>query len=149
MKKHLMLKLLKIAAFEGLMKKLIFTVVTAALLSACSTNPATNAIPTSPILYSESSSDTSIVTVTRDSGVLGSACSMKLSVDDNIVAKLKPSDSVTLHIPSGRHILSFDTRGGLCPSVTDAIDMTLSEGDVKKYRIRGDMNGNFQLLPTL
>lgn len=39
-----MLKLLKIAAFEGLMKKLIFTVVTAALLSACSTNPATNKV---------------------------------------------------------------------------------------------------------
>ncbi|AAZ18314.1 hypothetical protein Psyc_0451 [Psychrobacter arcticus 273-4] len=90
-----------------------------------------------------------MVTVTRDSGVLGSACAMKLSIDDNVAAKLKPSDAVTLHIPNGRHIISFDTRGGLCPSVTDAIDVSLNKGDVKKYRIRADMNGNFQLLPTL
>lgn len=96
-----------------------------------------------------STTDTAMVTVTRDSGVLGSACSMKLSIDESIVAQLKPSDSVTLHIPSGRHILSFDTRGRLCPSVTDAIDVTLRKGDVKKHRIRGDMNGTFQLLPTL
>ena len=131
------------------MKRLAFAAIAMTLLTACSTNPATNARTVSPVLYSSATTDTAMVTVTRDSGMVGAACGAKVLVDNKVVAKLKPSESVSLNVPSGRHILSFDTRGGLCPSTTDAIDITLNSGDVKKYRIRGDMNGNFQLLPTL
>jgi len=103
----------------------------------------------SPTLYGTATADSALITVTRDSGIVGAACAAKLSIDDKVVASLKPSDSVKLNVPSGRHILSFDTRGGLCPSVSDAVEVTLSKGDDKRYRIRADTNGNFQLLPTL
>jgi len=103
----------------------------------------------SPTLYGTATADSALITVTRDSGIVGAACAAKLSIDDKVVASLKPSDSVKLNVPSGRHILSFDTRGGLCPSVSDAVEVTLNKGDDKRYRIRADTNGNFQLLPTL
>lgn len=131
------------------MKRVLFAVIAVATLSACSTSPATSAKTVSPMLYSTASSDTAKVTVTRDSGVVGAACAAKIFVDSKIVGQLKPSESVTLHIPNGRHIISFDTRGGLCPSMTDAVDVNLIKNDVKKYRIRSDLNGNYQLLPTL
>jgi len=101
------------------------------------------------MLYNTVTADTATVKVTRDSGFLGSACNTYVFVDDKQVASLKPAESATLYVPSGRHILSFDTSRGLCPSATDSIDVILNEGDIKNYRIRGDMNGNFQLLPTL
>ncbi len=135
--------------FEYVMKRLIIAIISMSVLTACSTSPATSAKTVSPMLYSTASSDTAKVTVTRDSGVVGAACAAKIFVDDKIAGQLKPSESVTLHIPSGRHIISFDTRGGLCPSMTDAVDVNLIKDDVKKYRIRSDLNGNYQLLPTL
>lgn len=131
------------------MIKIIAVVSVAVLLGACSTNPAATTRPVSSTLYSAPTTETATVTVTRDSGVLGSACAMKLSIDDAVVARLRPSDSVMLYIPSGSHIISFDTRGGLCPSLVDAIDVNLDKGSIKKYRIRADLSGNYQLLPTL
>lgn len=131
------------------MKRVLFAVVVMSALSACSTKPTTTAVAVAPILYSTATADTATVVITRDSGVLGSACNTYVFVDGKQSASLKPSESATLHVPSGRHILSFDTSRGLCPSATDAVDVTLNKGDTKRYRIRGDMNGNFQLLPTL
>lgn len=131
------------------MIKILFAVAAIVTLSACSTKPATSTGTLTPTLYSTATTDSGLITVTRDSGIVGAACAAKLSIDNKVVANLKPSDSVKLNVPSGRHILSFDTRGGLCPSVSDAVEVTLNKGDDKKYRIRADTNGNFQLLPTL
>ena len=131
------------------MIKILFAVAAIVTLSACSTKPTTSTGILTPTLYSTATTDSGLITVTRDSGIVGAACAAKLSIDNKVVAKLKPSDSVKLNVPSGRHILSFDTRGGLCPSVSDAVEVTLNKGDDKRYRIRADTNGNFQLLPTL
>ena len=131
------------------MIKILFAVAAIVTLSACSTKIATSTSTVSPTLYGTATADSALITVTRDSGIVGAACAAKLSIDDKVVARLKPSDSVKLNVPSGRHILSFDTRGGLCPSVSDAVEVTLSKVDDKRYRIRADTNGNFQLLPTL
>lgn len=131
------------------MKRLVFFVIATSMISACSTKPTMNATTVAPVLYNTITADTATVKVTRDSGVLGSACNTYVFVDDKQVASLRPAESATLYVPSGRHILSFNTSRGLCPSATDAIDVILKEGDIKNYRIRGDMNGNFQLLPTL
>ena len=131
------------------MKRVIFAVFAVATLSACSTKPTTSSVAVAPMLYNTATADSATVVITRDNGFLGSACNTYIFVDGKQTASLRPSESATLHVPSGRHILSFDTSRGLCPSATDAVDVTLNKGDVKNYRIRGDMNGNFQLLPTL
>lgn len=131
------------------MKRLTFFIIAISIVSACSTKPTINATTVVPVLYNTVSADTATVIVTRDSGVLGSACNAYVFVDDKQAASLRPAESATLYVPSGRHILSFDTSRGLCPSATDAIEVNLNKGDIKNYRIRGDMNGNFQLLPTL
>jgi hypothetical protein len=131
------------------MKRLVFFVIATSMISACSTKPTMNATTVAPMLYNTVTADTATVKITRDSGVLGSACNTYVFVDDKQVASLRPAESATLYVPRGRHILSFNTSRGLCPSATDAIDVILNKGDIKNYRIRGDMNCNFQLLPTL
>ena len=131
------------------MNKFLFAVIAMGMLSACSTKPTTAPSSVAPMLYNTATTDTATVIVTRDSGILGSACNTYLFVDGKQAASLRPAGFATLYVPSGRHIISFDTSRGLCPSATDAIDVMLNKGDTKHYRIRGDMNGNFQLLPTL
>lgn len=131
------------------MIKLLLAITTIAALSACSTKPAMTASGVAPMLYKKANSDTATVIITRDSGILGSACKAYVFIDGKEAATLRASESATLYVPSGRHILSFDTARGLCPSATDAADITLNKGDIKQYRIRGDINGNWQLLPTL
>jgi len=131
------------------MKRVLLAVIAMSALIACSTKPTTTSVAVAPMLYNTATADTAAVVIARDSGVLGSACKMYIFVDGKQATSLRPSESATLHVPSGRHILSFDTSRGLCPSATDAVDVTVNKGDTKKYRIRGDMNGNFQLLPTL
>jgi len=131
------------------MIKLIAVTTFAILLSACSTKPAMTASGIAPMLYNKATAETATVIVTRDSGLLGSACKAYVFIDGKEVATLRSSESATLHVPSGRHVISFDTARGLCPSATDALDVIINKGDTKRYRIRGDMNGNWQLLPTL
>ena len=130
------------------MIKTLFVVAAAVTLSACSTKSAVNPTAVMPSLYSKANNGTVPVTITRDGGIIGSACGINVSVDDNPVAKLRASESIALFIPAGRHILSIQT-GNMCGGVRDAIDVTLKQDEPKKYRISSDMGSNVQLMPTL
>ncbi len=130
------------------MNKFLFAVVVIATLSACSTKPAVNPTTVASSLYSAPIAGSVPVTITRDGGIIGSACGINVRVDDNQVAKLSASESISLFIPAGRHILSIQT-GNMCGGVRDAVDVTLKTNEPKKYRIGSDMGSNIQLLPTL
>lgn len=130
------------------MIRLLLAVTTIAALSACSTKPALNATTVAPTLYSSPSANTVPVTITRDGGIIGSACGINVKVDDAHVAKLRASESISMFIPSGRHILSIQT-GNMCGGVRDAVDVTLEQSKPMKYRIGTDMGSNVQLIPTL
>ena len=124
------------------------SVLACLVTTGCSTNPATNPTTVAPVLYSNPSSNAVPVKITRDSGMVGSACGINVLVDDNQVGKLRSSESLSLFIPAGRHILSIAT-GGICGGARDAVDVTLQQNEPKNYRIAVDINGNVQLLPTL
>ena len=130
------------------MIKILFAVTAVVALSACSTTPAVNPTTIASSLYSAPTTGSVPVTITRDGGIIGSACGINVRVDDNQVAKLRASQSVSLFIPAGRHIFSIQT-GNMCGGVRDAIDVTLKKEKTKKYRIGSDMGSNVQLLPTL
>lgn len=130
------------------MIKILLAATTIAALSACSTNPALNATTVTPTAYSSPSANTVPVTITRDRGIIGSACGINVRVDDTQVAKVRASESISLFIPSGRHILSIQT-GNMCGGVRDAVDVTLEHRKPMKYRIGTDMGSNVQLIPTL
>lgn len=130
------------------MIKTLFAVAAIVMLSACSTKPAVNPTAIAPSLYSTPTTGTVPVTITRDGGIVGSGCRINVFVDDNQVAKLRASESISLFIPAGRHILSIQS-GNMCVGVRDAVDVTLKQDEPKKYRISSDMGSNVQLLPTL
>lgn len=130
------------------MKNLLLLFPVTIALVGCSTNPATNPTTVAPALYSTASANSVPVKITRDSGIVGSACAINVSVDEKQVGKLRSSESVSLFVPPGRHILSIATAG-ICGGARDAIDVTLKQNEPKNYRIGVDMGGNVQLLPTL
>lgn len=130
------------------MIKTLLAVAAVVTISACSTKPAVNPTNVTSSLYSTPNTGTVPVTITRDGGIIGSACGINVRVDDNQVAKLRASQSISLFIPTGRHIISIQT-GNMCGGVRDAVDVTLKQDEPKKYRIGSDMGSNVQLLPTL
>lgn len=130
------------------MIKILFAVAAIVTMSACATKPATSPAAIAPSLYSAPTAGSVPVTITRDGGIIGSACGIHVRVDDNPVAKLRASQSISLFIPAGRHILSIQT-GNMCGVVRDAIDVTLTPDTPKNYRIGSDMGSNVQLIPTL
>src|SRR3974390_2972168 len=56
--------------------------------------------------YLEAAPGTGVVSVTRDAGSEGSACSLQVRVDTRPVAVLRPSERVVLHLRPGKRILS-------------------------------------------
>ena len=138
---------------ETAMKYLSLLLASSAfLMSACSTTPTTTPNAVSSTLFATQSADTVALTITRDSGIVGAGCKIQVSIDNQQVAALRPSESVTMHVPAGKHILAIDTKDAgsiLCTSIQDAVRVNLERNDPVSYRIRFDTNGNLQLLPTL
>ena len=103
------------------MKIIVITILV--MMMGCATSP----IPTKDALlisgdqllsnkYSEKFENSGEVIVKRDSGVMGSACAIKIFVDGEIIAELDTEEKVVLHLSPGEHILSAisnDPCGGV------------------------------------
>ncbi|HEV6969041.1 MAG TPA: hypothetical protein VK305_26910, partial [Roseateles sp.] len=85
----------------------------AALVAGCATAPVTDAeaspVPVDRILDNSvlaSRPGTGQVTVKRDSGLGGSACSTRVFVNAKPVADIRTSEKVVFHLPPGEYIFS-------------------------------------------
>src|SRR5574342_66787 len=89
--------------------------------TACATTPLTinqaSAVPPSRILAPEliaQRSNTGILVVKRDSGFMGSACTIRVFVDAVPVADLAPSEKVELFVPLGEHVVTVTSINSFC-----------------------------------
>jgi len=106
-------------------------------LIGCATTPLAvdqaTPVPASRILAPQlitHQSNTGILVVKRDSGFMGSACTIRVFVDAVPVADLSPSEKIELYIPLGEHSVVVSSPGffavaalpkpplSLCPSVS-------------------------------
>ncbi|MES2713568.1 MAG: hypothetical protein V4653_18465 [Pseudomonadota bacterium] len=80
-------------------------------LAACATQPiaSSSATPVAPTLHAEANSTTGRVTVTRDTGLLGSGVSIRVLVNGETSARLNAGETVTFHLPQGEAILGAET----------------------------------------
>ena len=89
-------------------------------LTACATTPLTinqaTAVPDSRILASQllaAVSNTGSLVVKRDSGFMGSACTIRVFVDAVAVADLKPSEKIEMYLSFGEHSVVAGSTGVL------------------------------------
>jgi len=139
---------------QSMNHKLTIILLTLMVLSGCATRPISNtkAIPTpmERILdthYLQPGQGTGEVTVKRDSGFGGSACSSRIFVDGRPVADIRVSEKIVLYLPEGEHILSA-WPNGICGGGMTEIKAVIKAGAQSSYRVGYGSNGHFSINPT-
>lgn len=135
------------------LKRLMASISTLLLVSACSTTPVTqqSATPVSTERIYQASyigaASTSGATVTflRDSGFFGSGCSHDMYVDNVKVFAIREGEKITIHVPAGRHFFRLETGGGLCPNISTSQEAAVSAGARRTYRILLPSDGSLRL----
>jgi hypothetical protein len=126
------------------------------LLTACATSPVSirqaALVPSSrmlaPQLVSQAQAQpTGSLIIKRDSGLMGSACTIRVFVDAVPVADLAPSEKVEVFIPTGEHIVGVTSNGICGGGVAEAAVVIFPERQ-KILRIASGQSGDIYLQPT-
>jgi hypothetical protein len=123
-------------------------------LAACATTPLTinqaAAVPESRILAPQllaQASNTGSLVVKRDSGFMGSACTIRVFVDAVPVADLKSAERVELFVPLGEHSV-VATSNGICGGGTSEAAVVIMPERQRILRIASGQSGDIFLQPS-
>jgi hypothetical protein len=123
-------------------------------LTACATTPITinqaAAVPDSRILAPQlvsQTTNTGSLVVKRDSGFMGSACTIRVFVDAVPVADLKPSEKVELFPALGEHSV-VATSNGICGGGTSEAAVVIMPERQRILRIASGQSGDIFLQPS-
>ena len=124
-------------------------------LAACATQPITikqaAAVPSSRVLAPQWISQgpyTGGLTIKRDSGFMGSACTIRVFVDAVPVADLRPSEKVELFVPVGEHIVGVTSPNAICGGGTSETMVTIAPERERILRIASGQSGDIYLQPS-
>lgn len=134
--------------------KSLLAILTIISLSACSNTP----IPTnqakevsgqqlSTSEYAVANTNTGTIIIKRDSGKMGSLCTVYVSIDGNSLAKLESEEKVTAHVMPGRHIVSAEPKGACTGGLSEQAT-SITKGDTQVFRASFASAGDFSLSPT-
>lgn len=123
-------------------------------LTACATTPLTvnqtTAVPETRILAPQllaQASNTGSLLVKRDSGFMGSACTIRVFVDAVPVADLKPAEKVELFVALGEHSV-VATSNGICGGGTSEAAVVIMPERQRILRIASGQSGDIFLQPS-
>lgn len=124
-------------------------------LSACATTPLTLnqtvPVPESRILarqfLSETSNSGSLV-VKRDSGFMGSACTIRVFVDAVAVADLNPAEKIELFVALGEHSVVATATSSICGGGTSEAAVVIMPERQRILRIASGQSGDIFLQPS-
>jgi len=132
-----------------------FALFLALSLMACATQPVSiyqaSAVPSSRILAPQWLSQapyTGPLVIKRDSGFMGSACTIRVFVDAVPVADLAPSEKVELFIPLGEHVVVATSSNGICGGGTSEAAVVIYAERQKILRIASGQSGDIHLQPS-
>lgn len=91
--------------------------------------------------------NSTVVTVKRDSGFGGAACSSRVFVNAKPIADLQTSEKVVLYLLAGDYIFSA-WPNGLCGGGMSEVRATVVPGKPLNFRIGYGSNGDFTLNAT-
>lgn len=123
-------------------------------LVACATTPtaihqATD-VPHGRILATQWLSQaayTGSLVIKRDSGLMGSACTIRVFVDGVPVADLAPAEKVEIFVSLGEHIVGV-TSNGICGGGTAEAAVIIALERQKILRIASGQSGDIYLQPS-
>lgn len=133
----------------------ILTAFLALSLAACATQPITigqaSAVPSSRILAPQWLSQgqyTGSLIIKRDTGFMGSACTIRVFVDAVPVADLAPSEKVELFIALGEHVVGASPTGFFCGGGASEAAVVIIPERQKILRIASGQSGDIYLQPS-
>ena len=133
----------------------LLTIVLLLSLTACATTPVTiqqaAGVPNSRILSSQwltQTPNTGSLVVKRDSGFMGSACTIRVFVDAVPVADLAPSERVELFVALGEHSV-VATSNGICGGGTPETAVVIMAEHQRILRIASGQSGDIFLQPSV
>lgn len=128
------------------------------VLTGCSTNltpsERARAVPSDRVMFAASdSAELGQIVVTRDAGLLGSACYLGVYVNGQLSARIGRGETVSFAVDPGNHLVGMgsDPDGKALCAINIPIREVSAEveaGKKKKYRIYGDMSAGFSISPT-
>lgn len=132
----------------------------AAILAGCTINQTTyeqaTPVESSRLLAYQAPIDepSGVLLVTRDGGILGSGCYLGVFVNGKLSARIGPGERAKFLVPAGDNLIGSggDPKGnGLCGIggiTTREVAASAKSGEIKRFRISGDMNSGFSLSPS-
>src|SRR5262249_7584040 len=124
-------------------------------LAACATTPLTlnqtAAVPQSRILapkFLTETSNSGVFVVKRDSGFMGSACTIRVFVDAVPVADLSPAEKIELFVALGEHSVVVTATSGICGGGTSEAAGVIMPERQRIFRIAAGQGGDIFLLPS-
>lgn len=132
-----------------------FVVIAFALVATgCATRPVSNAeaisVPKERIVdasFLQPKANAGVVTVKRDSGFGGSACSSRVFVNAKPVADLETSEKVVFQLIEGDYIISA-WPNGMCGGGMSEVPAAVKSGKELSFRIGYGSNGDFMINAT-
>ena len=123
--------------------------------TACATTPiAVNqaaSVPATRVLASQllaQGSNTGSLVIKRDSGFMGSACTIRVFVDAVPVADLAPAEKVELFVPLGERSVVI-TANGICGGGTSETTVNVLPERQRILRIASGQSGDLLLQPSM
>jgi hypothetical protein len=121
------------------MNKSVFLALAIAACAGCATQPVSDSnaslVPGKRIVdstYLEAKPGTGQVTLKRDSGIIGAACSVRLFVDAKPIADIRTSEKVVLHLPPAEYVFSAEPH---CGGGMREIHGTVRSGEAIAFRV--------------
>lgn len=136
----------------GRSKNVAKMLVVIAVMSGCATTPipssqADNVSAERHLRFRSAASGTVPIVITRDAGLMSSACSTRVFVNGELAANIRAGEKVTLNIPAGDVILGAQPDG-ICAGGLVEIEARLQAAKPSQYRIGYDHNGSLGLYRT-
>jgi hypothetical protein len=132
-----------------------FAVFLALSLTACATQPVSiyqaSAVPSSRILAPQLLSQaqyTGSLIIKRDTGFMGSACTIRVFVDTVPIADLGPSEKIELFLPLGEHVVGATPTDAFCGGGTSEAAVVIRPESQRILRIASGQSGDIHLQPS-
>jgi hypothetical protein len=132
----------------------LFVLLGMCFFAGCATRPVSNDLavsaPKERILddkYINPIANAGQITIKRDSGIGGAACSSRIFINGQPTADIYTSEKIILYLPEGEYILSA-WPNGICGGRMSEVKTSIKNGSKSTFRVGYGTNGDFFISPT-